>query len=119
MDTFNEHRFQTQVDAALSSIRTVLDNTRQPRLAADVPHAYQDKYLLAEYLARAAIASELYLLEQLGVKPDLLKKVRGGWVVGCCWLCCCTLVMCKPGYHSSSCPAPFVCCFLVERMSYQ
>jgi hypothetical protein len=37
---FDESRFLGQVDRALKSVRTVLDNTRNPQYAADVPHVY-------------------------------------------------------------------------------
>lgn len=31
-------------------VRTILDNTRLPALAADVPHHYNDKYLVTEFV---------------------------------------------------------------------
>jgi hypothetical protein len=37
---FDEHRFREQVNKALKSVKTVLDNTRCPQYAADVPHVY-------------------------------------------------------------------------------
>lgn len=37
---FDENRFREQVNRALKSVKTVLDNTRCPQYAADVPHVY-------------------------------------------------------------------------------
>lgn len=41
-----------QVQAALNTMRTVLEVNKRPQVAADVPHAYSDKYLLAEFVTR-------------------------------------------------------------------
>lgn len=38
MSSFDEYRFRSKVDEALKKVRKVLDNTRDPKLAADVPH---------------------------------------------------------------------------------
>uniref|UniRef100_A0A7S4HH76 Uncharacterized protein n=1 Tax=Vannella robusta TaxID=1487602 RepID=A0A7S4HH76_9EUKA len=73
---FNEARFKQQVSAALTSIRTVLDNTRNPAVASEVPHSYTDKYLLAEFLANSSLAAQLNCLECLGVTPEILKKLK-------------------------------------------
>ena len=74
MEEFDEYRFQTKLDAALQRIRTVLDTSRQPQLAADVPHEYADKYELAEFLTNAALASQLTIFEVMGLgEKDVLK----------------------------------------------
>eukprot|EP01094_Clydonella_sp_ATCC50884_P009529 TRINITY_DN1905_c0_g1_i6.p1 TRINITY_DN1905_c0_g1~~TRINITY_DN1905_c0_g1_i6.p1 ORF type:complete len:933 (-),score=370.72 TRINITY_DN1905_c0_g1_i6:157-2922(-) len=67
MDAFDQHRFQAKVDAALARIRTVLEVNRTPKLAASVQHEYEDKYLLAEFLTNAALATQLNVLEVLGL----------------------------------------------------
>ncbi|MBK9034903.1 MAG: hypothetical protein IPL61_27175 [Myxococcales bacterium] len=64
---YDEHDFKTRVDAALRQIRTVLDNTRHPQYPADVPHRYDDKYLLAEFVTRVAAAAALQCLEVVGL----------------------------------------------------
>ncbi len=33
-------------------MRTVLEVNKRPQVAADVPHTYTDKYLLAEFVTR-------------------------------------------------------------------
>eukprot|EP01122_Echinamoeba_exundans_P006772 TRINITY_DN1971_c0_g2_i1.p1 TRINITY_DN1971_c0_g2~~TRINITY_DN1971_c0_g2_i1.p1 ORF type:complete len:992 (+),score=172.24 TRINITY_DN1971_c0_g2_i1:130-3105(+) len=70
-----EDRFRRQVDKALASVKTILENERQPQLAADVPHTYSDKYALAEYLTNSALAAQLNVLEALGVTEKILHKL--------------------------------------------
>ena len=59
MHGYDEAEFARKMDAALARVRTVLDRTRDPRSPADVPHTYGDKFLLAEFLGRATVASLL------------------------------------------------------------
>jgi hypothetical protein len=47
MEYFNESAFRNRVSIALQELKTVLENNRNPVLAESVPHAYNDKYLLA------------------------------------------------------------------------
>lgn len=75
--TFDEHEFTTRIDAALRRIRTVLDNTRHPQYPADVPHRYDDKYLLAEVVTRVAAAALLQCLEVVGITPAQVLELRG------------------------------------------
>ncbi|MDP2343551.1 MAG: hypothetical protein Q8O67_21510 [Deltaproteobacteria bacterium] len=70
MERYNETRLRTDVDRALKSIRTVLDNTKNPQSPAEVPHRYDDKYLLAELLTRTAGAAVLQGLHGLGLSGD-------------------------------------------------
>lgn len=60
-------------------VQTVLDNTRQPRLAEDEVHTYDDKYALAEFLTNTSIASQMNALERLGLDPEKIMIVMG-WV---------------------------------------
>ena len=59
-------------DSTLSRIRKVLDREKQPLLApaADVPHEYNDKYLLTELLGNVALSSTTTVLEVLGLDHD-------------------------------------------------
>lgn len=75
MDSFDDYRFRSQVDSALATVKTVLDNTRSPTYAADVPHKYDDKYGLAEYLTNAAVAADLTVLELLGLSKEGLDQL--------------------------------------------
>ena len=76
MQRYDEHEFKTRVDAALKRIRTILENTRNPQYPADVPHRYDDKYLLAEVLTRVATASLLQCLELVGLTAEGLAQIR-------------------------------------------
>ena len=73
---FTTSRFQSKVDAALSRIRTVLDNTRNPNVSSEVPHSYNDKYLLAEFLANSSLAAQVNILEVLGVTSENFRKLK-------------------------------------------
>mmetsp|Transcript_15089 Transcript_15089/g.45211 ORF Transcript_15089/g.45211 Transcript_15089/m.45211 type:complete len:921 (+) Transcript_15089:180-2942(+) len=75
-DTWNEQRFRENVDRALKAVRTVLDTTRHPQYAADVEHRYADKYELAEFLTRTAVAAQLNCLEQLGLSGEKLAELQ-------------------------------------------
>lgn len=75
MDSFNEARFHGSVDAALRRIRTILDNTRNPQLPADVAHRYEDKYLLAEFLTRTATAAILQCLGGVGLTSEAVASL--------------------------------------------
>lgn len=77
MHGYDEAEFARKMDAALARVRTVLDRTRDPRSPADVPHTYGDKFLLAEFLGRATVASLLLCLENLGLSEDGLAKLWG------------------------------------------
>ena len=73
---YDEHALRARVDAALRTIRRVLDNTRHPQYPADVPHRYDDKYMLAEVATRITIASLLQSLEVVGLTGDQLAKLQ-------------------------------------------
>ena len=76
MESYGERELKTKVDAALRRIRTVLENTRNPQYPADVPHRYDDKYLLAEVLTRVASASVLQCLEVVGMSASPCATMR-------------------------------------------
>eukprot|EP00005_Dracoamoeba_jomungandri_P005971 CAMPEP_0174261322 /NCGR_PEP_ID=MMETSP0439-20130205/11360_1 /TAXON_ID=0 /ORGANISM="Stereomyxa ramosa, Strain Chinc5" /LENGTH=952 /DNA_ID=CAMNT_0015345777 /DNA_START=53 /DNA_END=2911 /DNA_ORIENTATION=+ len=73
--SFDERRFRIQVDSALSQVKTILENARNPQYPEDVSHKYQDKYLLATYLTNTAFASQLTCLQALGLSADDLLKL--------------------------------------------
>ena len=76
MTSYDEQQFKIKMDAALERVRTILDNTRNPQTPADVPHRYDDKYLLAELVTTVAIASALQCLELIGLSADGLSELR-------------------------------------------
>jgi hypothetical protein len=74
--SYDDAAFKSRVDAALRRIRAILDNTRNPQYPADVPHRYDDKYLLAELVTRTAIASFVQCLEVIGANPEQLHQLQ-------------------------------------------
>jgi len=76
MDTFQEHVFRVRVDKALSKVKTILDNTRNPQYPTDVHHEYEDKYILSEVLATSTIATFLSSLEFLGLTGKNWEQVK-------------------------------------------
>lgn len=77
---FEESDFRRKVDEALVQMKTVLDNARKPTYAADVPHTYDDKYLLAEFLSNTTLASLMTCLDFLGLTEEQAKQLRT-WAV--------------------------------------
>ena len=72
-DRFNELEFRRSVDQALVQARST---ARHPVRASKVDHQYTDKYALAEFLTNVAIASELNVLDRLGLEADQLATLR-------------------------------------------
>ena len=76
MDAFNEYAFLNQVSNAQEQIKKVLALTKEPKLAHNVPHTYQDKYLLSEFLGNAAVASILGCFHFFGISNEKLKTLQ-------------------------------------------
>jgi hypothetical protein len=62
-------------------VQSVLDHTRQPQLAENVDHTYDDKYALIEFLTNTSIAAQMNALERLGLHQEHIIQVMG-WVHG-------------------------------------
>lgn len=73
---YNEAAFRAKVDAALNRVRTLLDNTRSPQYASEVPHKYEDKYFLADSLTNSAINAHFRVLEALGLTKAQLSQLK-------------------------------------------
>jgi hypothetical protein len=76
MDDFDEIKFRDQVGKALVKVKLVLDNFRNPTVAADAPHSYDDKFGLAEFLVNSTIASNFQSLESLGLDKKGLQQLK-------------------------------------------
>ncbi|KAI8898224.1 hypothetical protein BC833DRAFT_620541, partial [Globomyces pollinis-pini] len=72
---FDEYQFKEKMARAMEHAKLVLENTRNPQLAEDVPHHYQDKFLLTEYMANVSIASQWICLVRMGLTPDHLVQI--------------------------------------------
>ena len=68
------HIQRQQISRALVQVKKILDQTRNAREASDVPHAYKDKYLLAESITGSTCASLLNNFQVLGVTPENKRK---------------------------------------------
>ena len=64
---------KVRLASAMTDVRKVLDQSRDPHCASEVSHEYGDKYLLAEFLTGSAISSSLSSLQMLGLNGDKLK----------------------------------------------
>ena len=76
MNSFSDYQFRAKVDEALDTVRKVLDTTKHPARAADVPHQYDDKYALVEQATKAAAVATLNALEVFGVSGAALDGMR-------------------------------------------
>jgi hypothetical protein len=72
---FHEQRFRCSVSRAMKQAQTILDSTRQPRLAEDEEHKYDDKYGLAEFLTNTSIAAQLNAMERVGLDPEKIRSI--------------------------------------------
>lgn len=72
MQSFDESRFQGQVDRALKTVKTVLDNNRVPQYAADVPHAYGE----FSYFSRFSLLFDSFRWKEL----HTLHSKQDDWV---------------------------------------
>jgi hypothetical protein len=75
LNAYVEHQFRAKIDHALLTVRKVLDNTRSPETPADVPHRYDDKYFLAEFVTHVAIGSVLQCFEGIGLSAEGLTQL--------------------------------------------
>lgn len=71
-----EHRFKQKVEKALVSVHRLLDTARSPTFAGEEPHAWTDKYALAEHITSVSIAAQLNVLSALGLSPATLQVAR-------------------------------------------
>jgi hypothetical protein len=60
----------------LDKARTVLESEKHPQYAPEVPHAYEDKFALAECLANCAVAATVNAVEAMGLDQQGLAKLR-------------------------------------------
>ena len=76
MDTYNEHAFKRKLALVMKQVKRVLDTTRNPKFPADVPHEYDDKYVLVELGTKAAAVGQLNVLDDLGLTAEKLKQCQ-------------------------------------------
>ncbi|CAJ1960792.1 unnamed protein product [Cylindrotheca closterium] len=73
---FNEQVFRSSVENAMKTVEQILEANRNPKMAGDVDHKYENKYNLAEQLSNMAIASHMNCFEQLGLTLNILQELK-------------------------------------------
>lgn len=75
MSSFSLSTFTSRVDAAQAVVRTILDNSKEVAKPSDVQHAYDDKYLLAEFLVNSSIQAISNCLSEMGLAAGDREKL--------------------------------------------
>jgi hypothetical protein len=65
-----------KVEKSLEKVQQILDNTKNPVLAADVSHRYLDKITLAEFLTNCSLSSVFACLSNLGFSLDHFQTLK-------------------------------------------
>jgi len=73
--SFHLLSFERKVQDALRDVERMLELERKPRLAADVDHAYGDKYALVDLTSNVAIIAYANCLERLGLDVKTLMMI--------------------------------------------
>ena len=76
MLSFEESRFKQRIQAAAGHVKSILETTRNPALAGEVSHSYEDKFALAESITYAATQALLNALELVQIDTEKLKKLK-------------------------------------------
>ena len=72
----SEAEMRRDLERVLQEMRRVLDATRTPRHAAEVPHTYFDKYACVERASQAALVAQLNVLcDGFGLNQAVLRKL--------------------------------------------
>mmetsp|Transcript_11544 Transcript_11544/g.29242 ORF Transcript_11544/g.29242 Transcript_11544/m.29242 type:complete len:923 (-) Transcript_11544:352-3120(-) len=71
-----ERELRQRMERAAETARRVLGEARAPAVPSDVPHAYRDKFLLAERAANGALTAMMAALESAGLTGDKLEQTR-------------------------------------------
>lgn len=69
---FNEDAFKLRVQTALDQVRKILDVSRAPTYASNVPHEYTDKYILAGNRLEMTLRLAVLFTRVLMIVSDLL-----------------------------------------------
>jgi hypothetical protein len=76
IDSFDADSFKSSLESAMVVVKRVLDTTKNPKPINEVPHAYADKFALAERATHTAIRAVLVPLEQLGFDRKTQSRFR-------------------------------------------
>eukprot|EP01060_Flectonema_neradi_P028024 TRINITY_DN376_c0_g1_i3.p1 TRINITY_DN376_c0_g1~~TRINITY_DN376_c0_g1_i3.p1 ORF type:complete len:897 (+),score=219.34 TRINITY_DN376_c0_g1_i3:141-2831(+) len=67
--------FKQKLSNGLSAVERVLGTARNPRMADEVEHSYDDKYLLTEFVTGGGLGAVMTDLEVLGLTGDKIQEV--------------------------------------------
>ena len=73
---FHEEQFRELVKKALDSVQKILNVNRNPRIAQDMDHQYDDKYALAEFLTNTTIAAQINIVERMGLSEEKFRRLH-------------------------------------------
>lgn len=76
MEQFNDHLFQAKINRSLSAVRKIISTNKNPVLASNVQHVYDDKFLLATFLTNTFISANTICLDALGLTADQINQLR-------------------------------------------
>eukprot|EP00467_Chlorarachnion_reptans_P001188 CAMPEP_0114526308 /NCGR_PEP_ID=MMETSP0109-20121206/22944_1 /TAXON_ID=29199 /ORGANISM="Chlorarachnion reptans, Strain CCCM449" /LENGTH=982 /DNA_ID=CAMNT_0001708059 /DNA_START=177 /DNA_END=3125 /DNA_ORIENTATION=+ len=68
--------FQRRLDAAVESLRTVLNSERSFAPPSDVDHGYEDKYKLADSTTNSLLGASQNVLQAIGLSPEVLADLN-------------------------------------------
>jgi hypothetical protein len=73
---FNGEEFEARVNETVAGLKKILAQNKNPQIASSVPHAYEDKFLLAAFVTSALLAAEITALSNLGLRKETLTKTH-------------------------------------------
>ncbi len=77
MSNFNEFEFITRLNSALDRARQILANTTNIDCVANVPHTYESKFDLAEFITNSALTTLLNIFESMELHTAHLAQLKG------------------------------------------
>ena len=69
---------EIKVSAALNAASDVLTSNKEPVMLGDVPHDYEDKFEMAEFIVKSAREATLSIFKTIGVTEDQM-KIANEW----------------------------------------
>eukprot|EP01060_Flectonema_neradi_P029488 TRINITY_DN408_c0_g1_i9.p1 TRINITY_DN408_c0_g1~~TRINITY_DN408_c0_g1_i9.p1 ORF type:complete len:912 (+),score=260.96 TRINITY_DN408_c0_g1_i9:79-2736(+) len=76
MDSYQVEMFKNKLSNGMGTVARILEVNRNPLLADNVHHKYDDKYLLAEGLTSTGLAAMLNGLQFLGLDEAKLSEIK-------------------------------------------
>lgn len=71
---YDDFEFRSLINEAAETARIVLNSSKHPVYASDVPHSYADKFALAESTSQATLASVINAIKSIHVDVDSSRR---------------------------------------------